>query len=79
MGWTTGAAIFLVIWWLVLFMVLPWGIQSIPSEDVVKGHAAGAPRRPRVITKMLVTTAISIVLWFVIYWVIDSGLISFRS
>ncbi len=29
MGWATGTAVYLVIWWLVIFMVLPWGAMSV--------------------------------------------------
>ena len=28
MGPVTSLSVFLVIWWVVLFMVLPWGVQS---------------------------------------------------
>ena len=31
MGWVTGLAVYVIIWWLVIFMVLPWGCAaSIP-------------------------------------------------
>ena len=43
MKWYTALAIYGVLWWLVLFMVLPWGNRAIASEDIAKGHAAGAP------------------------------------
>lgn len=77
MGWVSGTVTFLVIWWIVFFMVLPWGVQR--DEDPETGHDAGAPVRPRIFTKMAITTGIAIVLFALAWLAIDSGLISFRE
>ena len=77
MTWVTGVAIYLVIWWVVIFMVLPWGVQTITADDVQKGHASSAPRQPRVLLKAAVTTVVSAILWLLVYWIIDTGVISF--
>ena len=69
MGWAGGIVVYTVTWWLVFFMVLPWGVQK--SEDPVPGQELGAPERPRIFTKMAVTTGITTVL-FVIIWVIQA-------
>jgi predicted secreted protein len=79
MGWVSGIAVYIVIWWLVIFMVLPWGVQPIERGDVEKGHAASAPLRPRMLRKMAITTLISAVLWLIAYVIIQSDLISFRT
>lgn len=80
MGWATGTAVYLVIWWLVIFMVLPWGARSVIDEDdVKKGDAPGAPKKPRMVLKIAITTVISGVLWGIVYTVIESGVISFRE
>jgi predicted secreted protein len=64
MTWTAGIAIFLVIWWTVLFAVLPWGIISQHEVGGVReGADAGAPVRPMLVRKALVTTLIAAVLW----------------
>jgi predicted secreted protein len=80
MGWATGTAVYLVIWWLVIFMVLPWGARSVIDEDdVKKGDAPGAPKKPRMLLKVAITTVISGALWGIVYTVIESGVISFRE
>ena len=79
MGLTTGAAIFLVIWWLVLFMVLPWGVRTIGDDDVAKGHAPSAPRKPRILTKMAVTTVVAAIVFAIVYVVGETGLVSLRE
>ena len=78
MKWYTALAIYGVLWWLVLFMVLPWGNRPIATEDIAKGHAAGAPERPRMLVKFALTTVISAAVFAVFYWAYESGLISIR-
>lgn len=79
MGWVTGLAVYVIIWWLVIFMVLPWGTHPIDAEDAALGHAPSAPKNPRMLLKIAVTTIIAGVIWGVVYWVLDSGMISFRE
>ena len=67
----TGFMVFVIIWWLVLFCILPIGIR--PPEAVEKGHADGAPANPKIWLRFLVTTGITIVLWGVAFYVIESG------
>jgi predicted secreted protein len=73
---TIAAAIFLVTWWIVLFAVLPWGIRTQEEdESVVPGSAPSAPIRPLLLRKALVTTAISVAIFVLIYWlIVHSGL-----
>ena len=72
-----GIVVYVIIWWLVLFTVLPWKAHA-PSEPG-KGHAPSAPARPMLVRKMLITTAISAVLFVIVYVVIDQDLITFRQ
>jgi len=79
MGWVSGVAVYIIVWWVVIFMVLPWGVRSIQQDDVLKGHAAGSPQQPRLVLKLVLTTIIAAVIWVIIYFIIDSGAISFRE
>lgn len=80
MGWATHAAVFAIIWWLVLFLVLPWGARpKIDAADVEKGQDAGAPRRPRMGFKLAVTTGVAGLLWAAFYAVVTWELITFRE
>ena len=78
MTWVTGIAVYVVLWWLVIFMVLPWGNRPIEAEDVAKGHAPSAPKKPRMLIKMAVTTVIAGVIWGVVYIIMEAGWIGFR-
>jgi predicted secreted protein len=55
-----AAAIFLTIWFTVLFAVLPFGVRSQhETGEVVPGSDPGAPVAPRLLAKALWTTLIS--------------------
>lgn len=76
MGWLSGAFIYFLIWWIVLFTVLPWGVQ-VPDHPET-GHAPSAPIRPRIGLKLIVTTLVAAVVWVGVWYVMDQGWISFR-
>ena len=61
------AAIFLLIWFVVLFAVLPWGVR--PSSEPEPGHDPGAPANPQLGRKAIITTVISLLVWGVYFYV----------
>jgi len=81
MSWFSAALVFVVVWWLVFFMSLPIGARSYheAGEEVDVGNVPGAPIRPRVWLKAGISTLIALVLTIGIYFLIDSGAISFRG
>lgn len=57
MSVTTAIAIYFVLWWIVLFAVLPWGIRSQEeSGSVSPGTDPGAPTVPAFWRKVVWTT-----------------------
>lgn len=73
----SGILVYAVIWWLVLFTVLPWGVRR--TERPEPGHAVEAPANPRIFFKFAVTTLIATVLFALAWWMISSDIISFRT
>jgi predicted secreted protein len=69
----TGFAVFFIIWWLVLFTVLPWGMRSAHEEgaEVEKGHDRAAPVRVNMKQKFLVTTLVTMVVYGFYYWLVN--------
>jgi len=60
MSLTTSLAIYFIVWWTVLFAVLPWGIRSqVEAGEVVPGTDPGAPAFPKLGNKVLWTTVIA--------------------
>lgn len=67
---STGILVYVMIWVVLLFMILPWGI-NVP-EKVEKGHADSAPLHPQVALKFLITTVLSGLLWVVAFLVLKA-------
>jgi predicted secreted protein len=66
MSWGFGTATYFIIWWVLLFAILPFGVQSQHElNDVVLGSEPGAPARPRLMLKLAVNTVIADLLWTV--------------
>ena len=64
MAVSTSVAIYFIIWWVVLFAVLPWGIRSqVESGEVVPGSDPGAPALPKLWSKVIWTTVVSAVIF----------------
>jgi predicted secreted protein len=76
--WFTAFVLYVIVWWTVLFAVLPVGTRPVAEADAVTGWR-GAPARPLMGRKLLATTLISAALWGILLTVINSGWISFRS
>lgn len=68
MSFMTALLLYVVIWVVILFMVLPWGVH-IPDK-IGKGHATSAPENPYMGIKLLVTSLIAALLWVVAYLVL---------
>jgi predicted secreted protein len=61
---STALAIYFLIWWVVLFAVLPWGVRSQrESGDVVEGSEPGAPVMPRIAAKLMWTTIVATIVF----------------
>ena len=73
MSWLTGVLLYVILWWLVLFAVLPFG--NAPAAKPEEGHAESAPARPQLGLKALVTTLLAAVLWLGAYGVIQSDIL----
>jgi len=81
MGPITAGAVFLTIWWTVLFAVLPLGTQTYAEAglEVKDGGDPGAPVNPNLKKKFITTTWVSAAIWLVLMIVIKFGLITLPS
>jgi predicted secreted protein len=76
LGLGTLVAIYFLIWWIVLFAVLPWGVHNQEeSGEVTPGTDPGAPAIHRVWGKLLWTTLIASVVFAILYVLYARGLI----
>jgi predicted secreted protein len=72
MGPVTCIAVYLTIWWTVLFAILPLGVQSHAEAgiDVKDGGDPGAPVDPKIFRKFITTSWVSAIVFVVLYVVI---------
>lgn len=80
MGVTGSVVAFLMIWWTVLFAVLPMRVkgQWEGDDEAVAGTERGAPTDPQIWFKVKRTTWVAAIIWAVTFVVVNSGLISFN-
>ncbi len=77
MSLTSALAVYFIIWWTVLFAVLPWGVRAQHEEDaVVPGSAESAPVRPLLLRKALATTVVAGVVFGLFYGLVVQGWIT---
>jgi predicted secreted protein len=78
MAISTVIAIYFIVWWVVLFAVLPWGVRSQEeSGEVVPGTDPGAPAVHTVWMKLLWTTVIASGVFVILAAVYKLNLIPF--
>lgn len=75
MGIISGIVVFLMVWWVTLFAVLPWGIRK--NEEFQVGNVASAPDKPLLFKKFLATTLITCIIWVIIYALISYNVVDF--
>ena len=74
---STALAIYFVVWWLVLFVTLPFGVRSQHEDgEGAPGTDPGAPIMARMGRKLIWTTLISAVIFAVAMWAYRAGLLN---
>jgi predicted secreted protein len=74
---STAFAIYFVLWWIVLFLTLPFGVRSQHEDGVgAPGTDPGAPITTRMGTKLIWTTIISAVIFAVAWFAYNAGYLS---
>jgi len=67
-----AVAIYVVIWWIVLFAMLPIGVRTSEEEGekTSPGTAESAPHMPNLLPKIVATTVVSTIVFAVLYVII---------
>ena len=81
MGITGSLIIFICIWWIVFFSLLPVGIKSEKKEfkDDLEGNDPGAPKNPRIGKKFIITTLITTIIFLGIYYMVRNNYLNLRE
>ncbi len=70
MHWFSGILVYVMIWWTLLFTVLPFGG---PRDE------RGMPENPQLAKKALITSGIAALAWIVVFGLIKADVISFHD
>ena len=81
MGITGSIIVYVMIWWVIFFSVLPVGIQSNKEtfKDNIEGADPGAPKNPKIAKKFLITTIITSILFIMIYYLVNYNFFNLRN
>ena len=65
----TAIAIYFVVWWIVLFAILPLGVRNAheAGETILEGNEPGAPVEHQMGRKAIITTVVSAIVFAIIY------------
>ena len=81
MGITGSIIVYVMIWWIIFFSVLPIGIRSNKEvfKEKIEWIDPWAPKNPRVGKKFLITTLITTIIFVVIYYLVKIDLLNLRE
>ena len=78
MSITGLAIIFIIIWWIIFFAILPIDVDRKKIEKI-EGEDPGSPENPKILKKFIYTTLISIVIFLIIYYLVQYNYLNLRN
>tara|TARA_B100000941_G_scaffold278018_1_gene242021 strand:- start:784 stop:1038 length:255 start_codon:yes stop_codon:yes gene_type:complete len=81
MGITGSLIVYIIIWWVVFFSLLPVGIKSnnLNYKENLEGSDPGAPKNPNIGKKFLYTTLITSIIFMGIYYIVSNNYFNLRE
>ena len=81
MGITGSIIVYVLIWWIIFFSVLPIGIKhnEKPFKNNLEGNDPGAPKNPNILKKFLYTTLITSLIFIGIYYIVTNEYFNLRE
>ena len=75
----TGLAIiYIIIWWIVFFAILPIDVERKKSIKI-EGEDSGSPENPKMLKKFIYCTVISTLLFILIYLLMKCEYLNLRN
>lgn len=72
MSLTLGIALYIMIWWMTLFAVLPFGVRTQgEAGDIVEGTPESAPVAPRLLKTVLINTVVAAAAFAVVWTALE--------
>ena len=78
MSITGLAIIYIIIWWIVFFAILPIDVER--NKSIIKeGEDPGSPENPKMIKKFIYCTGITTILFIIIYLLMKFEYLNLRN
>ncbi len=78
MSITGSIVIFVIIWWIVFFSLLPMDVNRDKNRKI-EGEDPGSPENPKIVKKFIYTTVISTVLFLIIFNLVQNNYLNLRN
>ena len=78
MSATGLAIIYIIIWWIVFFAILPIDVNRIKTEKI-EGEVPGSPENPKILKKFIYCTVITTILFIIIYLLMKFEYLNLRN
>lgn len=73
----SGVVMYLIIWWMMLFCVLPFGNRKQQAPE--PGTSPSAPENPRIKLKFIITTGLAAIVWALVFTLMEIQIIDFHD
>ena len=77
MSITGSLIIFVLIWWIIFFSLLPIDVDR-KHKQIVEGIDKGSPENPRIIKKLIYTTIITSIIFIGIFMLVKYDYLNLR-
>ena len=78
MGITGSIIIYVLIWWIVFFALLPIDVNREKKQNII-GIDAGAPENPKIIKKFVYSTLITSIIFIIIFLLVKYEYLNIRN
>jgi predicted secreted protein len=79
MSLSLGIALYIMIWWMTLFAVLPWGVRTQgEAGEVVAGTPESAPVAPRLLRTVAINTVVATICFLFVWAALDNDWLGLR-
>ena len=78
MSITGSVVIYVILWWIVFFSLLPIDVNR-EKKGIIRGSDAGAPENPRIIKKFIYSTLITSLIFIIIYILVKYEYLNIRN
>ena len=78
MSYTGLAIIYIIIWWVVFFAILPIDVKREKAVKI-EGEDPGSPENPKMLKKFIYCTGITTIIFIIIYLLMKFGYLNLRN